>query len=109
MSSKDFLTGCLTSLDLSGAAMRREDGGLKFLDQDLVDEEVVVNLAVRFLYNRLALIMWYLLDIDLALFCLLLLWEVKLNKSWNTFFAIKVLFYVHDIIQSFATFQYQLH
>ena len=55
MSSKDFLTGCLTSLDLSEAAMRREDGGLKFLDQDLVDEEVVVNLAVRFLYNRLAL------------------------------------------------------
>ena len=66
-------------------------------------------LRLRFLYNRLALIMCYLLDIDLALFSLLLLWEVKSNKSWNTFFAIKVLFYVHDIIQPFATFQYQLH
>ena len=92
MSSKDFLTGCLTSLDLSEAAMRREDGGLKFLDQDLVDEEVVVNLAVRFLYNRLALIMCYLLDIDLALFSHLLLWEVKLDKSRNTFCTIIAFF-----------------
>ena len=31
--------------------------------------------------KRLALIMCYLLDIDLALFSLFLLWEVKLNKS----------------------------
>ena len=65
--------------------------------------------SLRFLYNRLALIMCYLLDINLGLFNLLLLWEVKWNKSWNTFFPIKVLFYVHDIIQPFATFQYQLH
>ena len=72
-------------------------------------EKSFFHKILRFLYNRLALFMCYLLDIDLALFSLLLLWEVKLNKSWNTFFAIKVLFYVHDIIQSFATFQYQLH
>ena len=37
------------------------------------------------IYNRLSLIMSYLLDIDLALWSLLLPWEVKLNKSWNTF------------------------
>ena len=68
-----------------------------------------MRFELRFLYHRLALITCYLLDIDLALFNPFLLWEVKLNKSWNTFFAITVLFYVHDIIQPFATFQYQLH
>ena len=63
----------------------------------------------KVLHNRLALFVCYLLDIDLALFSLLLLWKVGLNKSWNTFFVIKVLFYVHGDIKPFATFQYQLH
>ena len=71
-------------------------------------DRVVAAVQLSFLCNRLALIMCYLLDDDLALFSLLLLWKVKSNKSWNTFFAIKVLFHVHDIIQPFATFQYQL-
>ena len=69
----------------------------------------ILLLKVTFLYNRLALIIWYLLDIDLALFSLLLLWEIKSNKSWNTIFALKVLFYVHYIIQLFATFQCKFH
>ena len=47
------------------------------------------SLKLKFLYNRLALIMCYLLDIDLALFSLLLLWEVRVNKSWHTFLAKK--------------------
>ena len=41
------------------------------------------------IYNRLPLIMGYLFDIDLALWSLLLPWEVKFNKSWITFFAVK--------------------
>ena len=39
------------------------------------------------IYDRLPLIMNYLLDIDLALWSLFLPWEVKFNKSWNTFFC----------------------
>ena len=44
------------------------------------------NNETKGIYNRLPLIMSYLLDIDLALWSLLLPWEVKFNKSWNTFF-----------------------
>ena len=40
---------------------------------------------VSSLTSTLAIIMCYLLDIDLAIFSLLLLWKVKSNKSWNTF------------------------
>ena len=52
--------------------------------------------------NRLVLITYYLLDNQLALYSLLLLWGVKFNKPWNNFFTIKILSYVHDIIQPFA-------
>ena len=53
---------------------------------------------------RSALNMCYLLDIDKALYSHLLLQEVKFNKSWNTFFAIKIWFYNHNIIRPFSTF-----
>ena len=57
------------------------------------------------IYNRLPLIMSYLLDIDLALSSLLLPWEVKLNKSWNTFFSIEIWIHIHNNIQTLATLQ----
>ena len=47
---------------------------------------------VRFVQNRLALITCYLLDIDLALFSLLMLWSVKSNKSWHIFLQQKSYF-----------------
>ena len=40
------------------------------------------------IYNRLALIMCLILDVDMALWSLSLPWEVKSNKSWTTIFAI---------------------
>ena len=71
-----------------------------------------VSISVRYtkgIYNRLPLIMSYLLDIDLALWSLLLPWGVKFNKSWNTFFAIEILIHIHSIIQTLATFQCYFH
>ena len=65
---------------------------------------VFMTFTQRFLSNRLTHITCYLLNIDLALNNPLLLCEVKFNKSGNTFFAIKFLFHVHDIIQLVATF-----
>ena len=59
------------------------------------------------IYNRLPLIMSYLLDIDLALWRLLLPWEVKFNKSWNTFFSIEVWIHIHNIIQTFNAIIYR--
>ena len=61
------------------------------------------------MYDRLTLIICHLLDIDQALCSFLLRSEVKFNKSWKTFFSIKVLFYVHDIMQLFTTFHSKFH
>lgn len=54
--------------------------------------ETDCSYRVRFLYYRLALITCYLLDIDLALYSLLLLWNVKFNDSGNTFLQQKLSF-----------------
>ena len=43
------------------------------------------GLAVKGIYHRLTLIKCYLLDMDLALYALLLLSKVKFNKSWIYF------------------------
>ena len=43
-----------------------------------------MSLLLRFLYNRLALIIYYLLDIDLASYSLSLFYESELNKSQNS-------------------------
>ena len=56
------------------------------------------------IYNRLPLIMSYLLDIDLAQWSLLLPWKVKFNKSWNTFFVTEICLYIHNIIQPLLLF-----
>ena len=53
--------------------------------------------------------MSHLLDIDLALWSLLLPWEVKFNKSWNTIFAIEIWLHIYNIIQPLATFQCYFH
>ena len=45
------------------------------------------------IHNRLALIKCYLLDMDLALYALLLLSEVKFNKSWIYFIIMENGFY----------------
>ena len=60
-------------------------------------------------YNRLPLIMSYLLDIDFTLSSLLFPWEVKFNKSWNTIFAIELWIHIHNNIQTLATLQCQFH
>ena len=45
---------------------------------------------LRFLFNRLAQITSYLLDIDMTLCSLFLLQQINFNESWNTFVAIKI-------------------
>ena len=52
---------------------------------------------IKGIYNRLPLMMSYLLDIDLALWSLLLPLEVKFNKSWNTFFAIEIWHHIYNM------------
>ena len=49
------------------------------------------------IYNRLALIICLILDIDMALWSLTLPWEVKSNKSWTTIFAVRDWFNVYGI------------
>ena len=46
-----------------------------------------------YIYNRLALIMCLLLDMDLALYGLFLLYEVKFIKSWRHFNVMEIRFY----------------
>ena len=61
------------------------------------------------IYNRLPLILGYLLDIDTALWSLLMPWEVNFNKSWNTFLSIEIWIHNHNIIQTLTTFQCKFH
>ena len=51
-----------------------------------------------------------LLNIDLALYSILLLWEIKFNKSWRfgNFFLLKTLSYARDI-KHFLIFQCRFH
>ena len=79
--------------------------GKHHVSTELCEQKVSMQLmTIRFLYNRLVLITCYLLDIDLAVHSLLLLWEVKFNQSWSTLFVIKTLSYAYEIIQPFITF-----